>query len=155
MVVNQLQYFPFLHPHFCVVHLCAHVKTQHLLYNLYCMSPLWQAGYSLVFLPGLNWNWSNLFLPHLCQYVGSTDCAAHVQWHSSLWSGPVYFMQIWQAQSKLTNEGQAKWPAKSNYPCPPVLGLQDRATMQLPRIVWAAGIEPGLPACRAAMLPKT
>ena len=37
MVVNQLQYFPFLHPHFCVVHLCAHVKTQHLLYNLYVL----------------------------------------------------------------------------------------------------------------------
>ena len=44
--------FPFHRPHFVLYcKFCAHVKTQHIA----CMSPLWQAGYSLLLITFIIW----------------------------------------------------------------------------------------------------
>ena len=89
----------FLRPFICIVNLCAHNEDPAF---IACMSPLWQAGYSLVwsqftYLPGRNWNdrfTTAIFSAHKYVLIGSTDCTALVQCHSSMWSGPTSLMQI-------------------------------------------------------------
>ena len=69
-----------------------------------CMSPLWQAGYSLVLITfsiylsfaGIEIVVSLLiFSVHICVNIESTNYTVLVQCHGSLWSGSVSLMQIW------------------------------------------------------------
>ena len=68
-----------------------------------CMSPLWQAGYSLVLITfsiylsfaGIEIVVSLLiFSVHICVNIESTNYTVLVQCHGSLWSGSVSLMQI-------------------------------------------------------------
>ena len=54
-----------------------------------CMSPLWQAGFSLVLITFIISPFQSTFV-----LIGSTDYTALVQCHGSLWSGPIYLTHI-------------------------------------------------------------
>ena len=51
MVVYQTFFFSLFIAHILYCKFCAHVKTQHIA----CMSPLWQAGYSLLLITFIIW----------------------------------------------------------------------------------------------------
>ena len=95
--------------------------------------------------------------------IGSADYAALAQrnivplWFLLLYPDPTPPAFQDQAE-KLTNQGQAKL-RDQHHPhilVIPVAGLQDRPNSPDSLCApWAAGINPGFPACEAALLPQS
>ena len=74
------------------------------------------------------------FSVHIDVLIGSTDCTALVQCHSSMGQDPLLLRssdsacvsktQWWNNKSMPSQVLRPRWPAPSKYPCPPVAGLQ-------------------------------
>ena len=137
--------FPFLRPLFCTV--CKFMCTQWRpsVYSLYVPTVASRIqssfGHSLhISLTGIEMTDSlpQTFSAHKYVLIGSTDCTALVQCHSSMWSGPTSLTQFrlrlcfetqqWNDKSRPSQVLRPRWPAPSKYPCPPVAGLQNWAT---------------------------